>query len=134
MVKHCTMLVAKLVSTINSHQDPVITANQPVYALVKQVQWKYPNRFKSFALMMGPLYIEMALLNAIGDWLEASGWLRVFNKAMIRTPDIVDSFLWRSHVKKSIYAHLISFFALHSIAQELFQDLAAARMKIGKTS
>ena len=38
MVKHCMMLVEKLVSTINSHQDPVITADQSVYALGKQVQ------------------------------------------------------------------------------------------------
>ena len=128
------MLVEKLVSTINSHQDPVITAGQPVYALGKQVQWKYPNRFKNFVFMMGPMYIEMALLNAIGDWLEGSGWFGIFNKAKIRTPDIVDSFLWRSHVKRSRYAHLISLFALHSTAQEVFQDLAAARMKIGKTS
>ena len=83
--------------------------------------------------MMGPVYIEMALLNVISDWLEGSGWLGVFNKAKIRTPDIVDTFLWRSHIKKIIYAHFISLFALHSIAPEVFQDLAAARMKIGKT-
>ena len=46
--KALQMLVEKLVSTINSYQDPVITADQPVYALGKQVQWMYPNRFKNF--------------------------------------------------------------------------------------
>ena len=42
------MLVEKLVSTINSHQDPVITADQPVYALGKRVQWMYPNRSPAY--------------------------------------------------------------------------------------
>ena len=66
------MLVGKIVSTINSHQDLVITADQPVYALGKQVQWMYPDIFKNFFWMMGPLHIEMTLLNAVGDWMEGS--------------------------------------------------------------
>ena len=39
--------------------------------------------------MMGPLHIEMAFINAIGDWLDwldGSGWCEVFNKADISTP------------------------------------------------
>ena len=47
MVKHCMMFVEKLVLTINSHQDLVIIADQPVYALRKQVQWMYPDRLKT---------------------------------------------------------------------------------------
>ena len=136
MAKHCMMLVEKLVSTINSHQNPVIAADQPVYALGKQVQWMYPDRFKNFVWMMGPLHIEMALLKAIGDWLEGKGWLGVFNKAKIRTPGRVDSFLSGSHVKRSRYAHLnrsvyLPFAQWH---KKYFKDLVAARMKIGKTS
>ena len=66
------MLVEKLVSTIKSHQDPVITADQSVYALGKQVQWMYSDRFENFVWIMGPLRVETALLNAIGDWLKGS--------------------------------------------------------------
>ena len=64
----------------------------------------------------------MALLNTVGDWLEGSGWLGVFNKAKISTPGKIDSFLSGSHVKRSRYAHLICLFALHSLAQEVFQE------------
>ena len=67
MVNHCMMLVEKLVSSINSHQDPVITADQPVYALGKQIQWMYHDRFKNFVWMMGFLQVEMGLSNAIDD-------------------------------------------------------------------
>ena len=116
------MLVEKLVSTINSHQDPVITADQPVYELGKQVQWMSLDRFTNFVWKMGPLHIEMALLNAIGNWLEGSGWLEVFNKTKISTPGRVNSFLLGSLVKRSRYAHLISLFFLRSMAQEVFQE------------
>ena len=64
MVKQSMMLIEKLVPTTNS---PVITADQPVYPLAKQVQWIHPNRFKNFVWIMGPLHIEMALLNALDD-------------------------------------------------------------------
>ena len=94
----------------------------PVYALGKQVQWMYPDRFENFVWMMDPLDIEMALLNAIGDCLEGSGWLGVFKKAKISIPGRVDSFLSGSHVKRSWYAHVISLFALRSMVQEVFQE------------
>ena len=42
---------------------------------------------------MAPLHTEMALLNIIGDWLEGSGWLGIFNKAKVSTLGRVDSFL-----------------------------------------
>ena len=71
---------------------------------------------------MGPLQIETALLNAIGEWLEGSGWLGVFNKAKISTLGRADSFLSGSHVKWSGYAHLISLFALRSMALVVFQE------------
>ena len=116
------MLVEKLVSTTSNNQDLVITAGQPVYALGKQVQWMCPDRVKIFVWMMGLLHIEMALLNAIGDWLKGSRWLGVFNKEKISTPGRFESFLSGSHVKRSRYAHLISLFALRSMAQEVFQE------------
>ena len=34
----------------------VITADQPIYAIVKQVQWLYPGDHKVL-FMMGPLHI-----------------------------------------------------------------------------
>ena len=64
----------------------------------------------------------MALLNTVGDWLEGSGWLGVFNKAKISTPGRVDSFFSGSHVKRSRYAYLNSLFAFRSMAQEVFQE------------
>ena len=50
--------------------------DQPLFALAKFVQWKWPISYgeKKFLVMFGVFHIEMALLNIIGDLLECSGW------------------------------------------------------------
>ena len=44
---------------------PIVTADQPVYVLGKQVQWLYPHEFGNIIWMMVPLRIEMMFLNII---------------------------------------------------------------------
>jgi hypothetical protein len=122
MVKHCMALLTDLLLYLNPHQYPVITGDQPVYALGKQVQWMYPNSFENVVWMMGPLHIEMTFINVIGDWLECSGWCEVFNKANISTPGRVESFLTGKHVKSSRYALQLSLSALCTMVHELFQQ------------
>ena len=64
IVKHCMVVVQRTIQDINPNQVRVITADQPVYALRKQIQWKYPNTFgkDSFPIMMGGLHLEMPML------------------------------------------------------------------------
>ena len=79
--------------------------------------------------MMGPLHIEMAFINAIGDWLDwldGSGWCEVFNKADISTPGRVENFLQGSHVKRSRYAHQISLSTLYTMSYNVFQQSGIA--------
>ena len=90
MVFHCLQLITNLTNHLNPVQNPVITADQPVYALLKQIQWRYPEKFSNACIMMGPLHIEMAFLNGIGKWLEGSGWIEMFTKAEISTPGRVE--------------------------------------------
>ena len=61
-VRHCAKIIVKLTKKLNPGQVPIITADQPVYALGKQVQWFYPHEFGSIIWMMGPLHIEMFLI------------------------------------------------------------------------
>ena len=70
-----SIVVAKrTIRDINPSQDPVITADQAVYALLKQIQWKYTNTFgeDSFVIMMAGLHLEMVMLAVLGlmlDWI-----------------------------------------------------------------
>ena len=74
MVRHCITVICKIIEDVNPGQSTAITGDQAVYALGKQVQFKYPLEFGKNIWTMGPLHIEMAFISAIGDyWLEGSG-------------------------------------------------------------
>ena len=82
MVRHCMDLIIELTKKLNPVQiSSVITGDQPVYALGKQVQWMYQDEFADVVWMMGPLHIETAHINMNGDWLEGSGWIDIFKHA-----------------------------------------------------
>ena len=68
MAKHCMTVIQKVIHKVNPGQIRIITAEQPVYVLLKQMQWKFPNAFGEDALiiMMDGLHIEMAMLDFLG--------------------------------------------------------------------
>ena len=49
MVRHCMLYAQRITQHLNNDQHVVIIADQPVYALGKQVQWFYPVNFKNCA-------------------------------------------------------------------------------------
>jgi len=60
-------------------QTPVVTLDQLLFAIAKQIQWQWPDRYgeKKVVVMFGGLHIEMTALKAIGKWLEGSVWAQV---------------------------------------------------------
>ena len=57
----------------------MITAEQPVYAIGKQVQWLYPDEYSDdkVFMMMNPLYIKVNFLNLLGNLLETVVGMKV---------------------------------------------------------
>ena len=70
--------------------------------------------------MMGPLHIEMAYMSAIGDWIDGSGWVEVFQKATVTTPGRIEGFLSGTKVKRSRYAYQVSLATLKRLAKKAF--------------
>ncbi len=64
MIKHAMNVISAAVRHLNPSQVPVMTADQPLFSLAKQVQWIWPDRFgeNHFVIMLGGLHIEMATL------------------------------------------------------------------------
>ena len=61
-------VIQQVVHKVNPGQIPVIIADQLVYVLLKQIQWKFSNDFGVDALiiMMGGLHIEIAMFHVLG--------------------------------------------------------------------
>ena len=69
-------ITKKVIHHLNPEQVPVMVADQPLYAIAKQVQWCWPEtqREDKFLILMGGLRIAMNLLKllASGKWLDIS--------------------------------------------------------------
>jgi hypothetical protein len=110
VVRHTMNIVNLVLQEVNPGQVSVLTGDQPVYAIGKQVQWHYPDNYgeDKLVMMMGSLHIEMNFLSAIGDWLEGSGWVELLTKSSINTPGRAESMLRGNQVKRSRYVHQVS--------------------------
>ena len=52
MVAHYFKKISKVVKELNPQEPPVITADQPVYAIAKQLQWLLPDEYKNIVVRM----------------------------------------------------------------------------------
>ena len=85
MVRHSMDMIKLAVQKLNPAQVPVITLDQPLYAITKKIQWNWPENYgeNQFVIVLGGLHIEMAGLKVIGDWLEDSGWVEALVQAKV---------------------------------------------------
>ena len=114
MIKHCKSAVEHL----NPGQTPLITFDQPLFAIARQIQWKWSDKYgeDKFVVMCGGLQIEMAALKTLGDWLKGSGWVQ----AEISTPCAADSFLQGAHIAHTRRVDQITVAALHTLKHRAY--------------
>ncbi|KAH3779874.1 hypothetical protein DPMN_157682 [Dreissena polymorpha] len=75
MIKHDMDVIIQATQYKNPLQTPVLTVDQPPYAIAKQMQWLWPEEYgeRKYVIIMGGLHIEMAFLKVLGEWLYDSG-------------------------------------------------------------
>jgi len=124
MICHSLTVVEAAVKHLNPGQIPVVTFDQPLFALAKQIQWHWPEQFgeDKFLVMMGGLHIEMAVLRMLGHWLDGSGWVHCLVQADVATTGIADSFLHGNHVKRARYAHIVTAATLFMRRQQSYAN------------
>jgi len=112
----------KAVEHLNPRQTPVVTFDQPLFALAKQIQWKLPKSYGEdhIAVMFGGLHIEMAALKTLEDWLQGSGWVQALVQVEIATVRTADSFLRASHVLRKRRAHQVTAAALYILQHHAY--------------
>eukprot|EP00745_Piridium_sociabile_P003240 TRINITY_DN11945_c0_g1_i1.p1 TRINITY_DN11945_c0_g1~~TRINITY_DN11945_c0_g1_i1.p1 ORF type:complete len:368 (-),score=62.14 TRINITY_DN11945_c0_g1_i1:49-1152(-) len=123
MIKHGMDVIKRAVDHLNSGQVPVVALDQPLYAIAKQIQWKWPDSHgeKQFVVMLGGLHTEMAFLKALGNLLRDSGWTDTLVEANIASTGTADSFINASHVTKTRRAHQFSACALYSLITKAYK-------------
>ena len=85
---------------LNPGQTPVIAADQPLYALAKQIQWHWPENYGEykFVMMFGGLHIEIDAFKSIGSLLKGRRWTSALTEARVASSGTAESFLSASSV------------------------------------
>ena len=98
----------------------MIAIDLPLFALAKYVQWGWPESHgeRKFIVMFGGLHTKMTLWNAIGDFLEGSGWRVALSDAGISSLETTESFLKAAHLTRTRHAHQITMLALAKLPHE----------------
>lgn len=124
MIRHSMDVIKKAVTILNPDQVPVITVDQPLYTLAKQIQWSWPATHGEghFIVMFGGLHIEMVALKVLGDLLEGSGWTGALVQAGVATPGTADSFLKAAHVTRTRRAHQVTACSLYSLMEKAYTE------------
>ncbi|KAK3923417.1 Envelopment polyprotein [Frankliniella fusca] len=124
MMRHTLEVVGKAVAKVNSEQIPVVVGDQPLYALLKQVQYTFPDTHgeNKYFIMMGGLHIEMAALRIVGDWLDGSGWVSALTQAEVTTEGRAESLIKASHVTRTRYALQVTAVALFALQQNAYSE------------
>ena len=104
---------------INPGQTPVLGADQPLYAICKQLQWQFPESLgeDKFVIQLGALHIEDKCQLMMGKMLRGSGWDTVLAQADVLSSGRAQSALSDHHIKRTRYAHQVSLVSLALLRQ-----------------
>ena len=111
------------VAFLNPGQTPIIAADQPLYVLLKQIQWEWPEYGEDkFVIMFGGHHIKMAALKSLVTLLEDSGWTSAIVEAGLASSGTAESFLTASSVTKTRQAHQITACTLYKLMRGAYKD------------
>ena len=124
MIRHSIDVVRNAVQHLNPGQTPVLTCDQPLFALAKQIQWKWLDTYgeDKLVVMFGGLHIEMTALKTLGDWLQGSRWTQALVQTEITTAGTADSFLRAAHVTRTRRAHQVTAAALYILQRRAYEQ------------
>ena len=93
MIKHGMDVIRQAIQYLNPDRIPVTTFNQPLFALTKFVQWKWPDTYSERVHVLGGHYTEIALWHTLGDVLEGYGWTTALTDSGVTPSGKADLFL-----------------------------------------
>ena len=128
MILHDLNIVIMTTNFLNPGQMPVVCFDQPLYAIGKQIQWRYPEEYgvRKILLIMGGLHIEKQLEQILGSYFNGSDLL-VLSTVMSNCDK---AFLAGSHISKTRYIYQVIVAALHGLQMEAFTASKANDVQI----
>ena len=124
MVRHCLSVILKAHEYTNPGEVPWVTADQPLFALLKTIQWRFPDTHGEHKLfgVMGALHIEKASWTCVGQVEDGSGTPSLMADANVTTIGVAESCLNCSHISRSRYLNTVSACVLYMLLRDAYQE------------
>ena len=132
MIQHSMNIIKSAVHHVNPGQVPVITFDQPLFEIAKQIQWSEPALYggKQFVIMLGGFRAEMAAFKVLGIWLDGSGWTSVIVDSGVSSASVAESFIKTSHLTRTGRAHQITAASLHILKHNALRKYQAVTVEL----
>ena len=120
MQAYCMLLNINSTKILNEDQTPVDTRDEPLFALSKEAQYRYPKLFSNYVVLFGALHIEQSLLGIHGQLIDGSGLLLILNQLKFTTVGLPGLSIAAdvSSLKRARYCVQVTLCALYSILTE----------------
>ena len=123
MLQHGMKVVSTAVEKLNPGQIPILVGDQPIFAIMKQIQWQEPTYSEDkFVVSMGALHIEMCMLQNLGKLLDGSQWEDALVEADVVTTGRAQSVIHGSNLKRSRFAHEVSVLTFRKLKHEAYME------------
>ena len=121
-MKHAMELTTQGTEILNPGQTCVLGADQTLYAIIKLMQWQFPDTLgeDKLVVIMGALHIEDNMHLMIGKLLRDTGWDIIFSQVEVLTSGRAQSTHNEHHIKRTRYAHQVSLVALYMLKQSAY--------------
>jgi hypothetical protein len=75
MQYHCMDIIQRTIEALNPDQMSVDICDEPIFALTKEIQWRYPERFglDIYFSLFGSLHIEKSIEILNAELIKGSG-------------------------------------------------------------
>ena len=116
---HTMSVIKKTTHFINRNQIPVDASDQPVYALSKEIQLRYPTTFgqDKYITLLGDLHMEHTILLMHGQLIKGSGLDSILLHSKLSTEGtsaIVDA----NDIKRSRYCLQVSIVVIFTLLKQ----------------
>ena len=109
-------IVEKTTQLLNSGQIFVDESNQPVYRLLKELQWRFSNGFgpEKYFWLCGSLHLEKSILLLCGLLIEGSGLDKIMAVCGFSIVGM-DSLVSVNHIKRARYCIQVAICVMFSL-------------------
>ena len=117
-------VIKSAIQYISPRQIPVITLDQPLFAIAKQIQWNWPASHGENQFVITSKWLYSKFFS--GNWLDGSGWTSVIVDAGVTSTDVADSFIKASHLTGTRRVHQITAASLYILQQRAYSKYKEA--------